>query len=580
MAKNPDGRYRKATDLAAHFAALVHNQPIPAQMPAPPPPLLAAAAPVHPKAKSKRPFLFAAFLLIPLLILLGVLWRQPFSIPVAVEPAPTAPPTVGDSNFTIILVTATGEPPNQPLTAMVMASVAPTVDGAATATAEFLALETQKVQATQTSLAQQAAVTPTRRPTSTPRPRPTIPLAFAVTSPDVLAVRTNNPIVADGNLGDWLPIPPIRSEHIIYRDARWDGSKDIVVTWQLAWDDNNLYVAATAVDDIHVQTQTGSDIFKGDSVSLQIDTNYAGDLSEQVNADDFQIDLSPGDFVAIPPSAHRFQGNENDVMGDAPGHAIRVQAQQMGNGYLLEAAIPWADLNLHPVGGERLGLALNATDNDTPNTAVQELFISNVEGRQLTNPSSWGSLTLQGQGQTAAGSSAPSGPPSTSFMVEDFNYPNDDALTETYWINSPGNQVNLQLASAPNTFSGANSLAVVYQLSPVPGDYLGVERNLTAPQDWSGYRQICFWLDNSSFEGFFIFQFKEQGSETWKYRAPITPHTRGEMCLELNDQVFEVSSEKLNNIMDLTAVDNYAFYLGEGGHTEGTLYLDALQLKP
>ena len=38
---------------------------------------------------------------------------------------------------------------------------------------------------------------------------------------------------------------------------------------------------------------------------------------------------------------------------------------------------------------------LNANDNDTSGTAVQEIMKSHVPSRTLTDPSSWGSLTLQ-----------------------------------------------------------------------------------------------------------------------------------------------------------------------------------------
>jgi hypothetical protein len=41
-----------------------------------------------------------------------------------------------------------------------------------------------------------------------------------------------------------------------------------------------------------------------------------------------------------------------------------------------------------------MGLALNANDNDTPGTAAQEVMMSHVASRTLTDPTSWGTLTL------------------------------------------------------------------------------------------------------------------------------------------------------------------------------------------
>jgi hypothetical protein len=74
---------------------------------------------------------------------------------------------------------------------------------------------------------------------------------------------------------------------------------------------------------------------------------------------------------------------------------VTVAAQQTDKGYNLEAAIPWSDLELTPAAGAVIGLALNANDNDTPGTAVQEVMMSHVAGRTLTNPTTWGTLTLQ-----------------------------------------------------------------------------------------------------------------------------------------------------------------------------------------
>jgi hypothetical protein len=42
-----------------------------------------------------------------------------------------------------------------------------------------------------------------------------------------------------------------------------------------------------------------------------------------------------------------------------------------------------------------VGVALNANDNDTPGTAVQEVMMSHVATRTLRDPTGWGTLTLK-----------------------------------------------------------------------------------------------------------------------------------------------------------------------------------------
>jgi hypothetical protein len=212
----------------------------------------------------------------------------------------------------------------------------------------------------------------------------------------VEAVRLPAAPVIDGSLAEWAAVPGWSSAFVVYQTAGWDGSDDLQATWRLAWDASNLYIGVEVIDDIHVQTQSGNQIYRGDSVDMQVDTNRTGDFGPGLSPDDFQLTLSPGDFTALPPSAFRSQGSTDGRILDAPGgHHITLAAQRTVVGYNLEAAIPWSDLNLAPSEGLVLGLALNANDNDTPATAVQEVMKSHVTTRTLTDPTGWGTLTLR-----------------------------------------------------------------------------------------------------------------------------------------------------------------------------------------
>jgi hypothetical protein len=242
-------------------------------------------------------------------------------------------------------------------------------------------------------------------PSATDAPAPTVtvetateaaPTETAQTGSAVEAYRLPAAPVIDGSLAEWSDVPAWQSAFLVYQTADWDGSDDLQATWRLAWDTNNLYVGVEVIDDIHVQTQSGNQIFRGDSVDMQIDTNREGDYGPSLSPDDFQFTLSPGDFGALPPSAFRSQGTSSGQILDAPGgnHVI-ITAVPTALGYSLEAAIPWSDLNLAPVEGLVVGIALNANDNDTPGTAVQEVMKSHVATRTLIDPTGWGTLTLR-----------------------------------------------------------------------------------------------------------------------------------------------------------------------------------------
>lgn len=271
----------------------------------------------------------------------------------------------------------------------------PTLPGAPeTATAEAATA----VAATGGTATQATATTAPAGPTTAPVEASATPTATETAPPpapsEVVAIQANTAPTIDGALNEYAAAPAIPSAFRVYSAGSWDGSADLNATWRLLWDAQNLYVGVTVVDDIHVQNQSGNQIFRGDSVDIQVDTAPEANAA-QVNPETYQIILSPGDFGALGESAFRFQGTESGQIVDAPGHDIAVAAQPTADGYTLEASIPWNNLDVTPAEGLRLGLALNANDNDQPGEAIQEVMMSSVSTRTLTNPRSWGSLTLR-----------------------------------------------------------------------------------------------------------------------------------------------------------------------------------------
>lgn len=279
----------------------------------------------------------------------------------------------------------------RPLLAEPTASAAPPIPtvpgGEQTATAMALATPPISVTGAPAEGGAGIAGTPATTPEASATPAPTAAADFAV-------IRLAQPPALDGALADWPDGPAVGSAYQVYARAGWDGSADLEATWRLGWDADNLYVAVTVADDVHAQTQTGNQMFRGDSVEIQIDTNLAANAT-QPNPSTFQLLLSPGNFAELPPSAFRFQGASGGRILDAPGHSIAVNAARTGDGYVLEAAIPWRDLNFTPDGGDRLGIALNANDNDRPGEAVQEVMMSSSPRRTLTDPQSWGTVVLE-----------------------------------------------------------------------------------------------------------------------------------------------------------------------------------------
>ncbi len=239
-----------------------------------------------------------------------------------------------------------------------------------------------------------ATVTPTPSPTPLPTdtPAPT-PYAGPVRNngSDYLAVHASA-VQIDGSLSEWQGLPSTSLPVVQIGGQNYTGPNDLSITAWLAWDTGYLYVAASVADDQHVQELPGYDLFNGDELELWLDTDLAGDFSDNnKNADDYQIGLSAGNFDTLSPEAVVwYPQRRNDWASQ-----IQIAAQPMGQGYQIEAAIPWSILNWQPASDQVLGYALNASDNDTPGSAAQETILMQTPNMVWGDPTTFSNLTLQ-----------------------------------------------------------------------------------------------------------------------------------------------------------------------------------------
>jgi len=251
---------------------------------------------------------------------------------------------------------------------------------------------------TDTPAPTQPAISPSDTPTSTlatPIP-PT-----ATTAPADLVRPNGTPVHAarlpiapaiDGNVSEWASLPNI-IDQVSYKPENWTGPADNSAQYVLGWDANNLYIATHVTDDVHVQTELGDLIFKGDSLEILFDADLASDFNEtKLSADDYQLGLTPGENKRGGPDAYLwFPG---DRKGRPEGVNVAAFQDETGNGFYLEAAIPWALFKVTPSGGMKFGFILSVSDNDTPATSEQQSLISSVNTRRLVNPTTWGTLIL------------------------------------------------------------------------------------------------------------------------------------------------------------------------------------------
>jgi hypothetical protein len=252
---------------------------------------------------------------------------------------------------------------------------------------------------TETPVVQVGTFTPTPPPTTAP----TIvtPAAFVPTATlSSLSTRPNGIVLEaawlgtlptiDGDLADWGTLP-YTGDRIVFGASDWTGAEDDSAKFGLGWDTTHLYLAVQVTDDKYVQIATGADIWRGDGVELQVDADLAADYyTASLSGDDSQVGLSLGNFGSIPPQSYRW----HPQIKRGALTTVTVAGRATPRGYDLEARIPWAVFGITPTEGGRYGFALSISDNDLAGAAAQQSMVSSVSSRELTDPTSWGTLAL------------------------------------------------------------------------------------------------------------------------------------------------------------------------------------------
>jgi serine/threonine protein kinase len=246
---------------------------------------------------------------------------------------------------------------------------------------------------------------PERSPKEEPSPTATVSLSLAEREEALLrtvrhrkgngdvifAYRVETPPEIDGRLGEWAGHQYDVPYAVHDPEASLNGSTDLYGRFYIGWDTDNLYLGVQVTDDVHVQIESGRLLYKGDDVEIQVDRDLLSDFNDsELSSDDGQVGLSPGDFDSLAPEAYIWLPSSREQ----PGTTIAVAAQQSGNGYTLEAAIPWWVIGGRPTVETAVGFCLNLSDNDVPSTAQQQAMVSTAPMRKWGDPTTWGTLIL------------------------------------------------------------------------------------------------------------------------------------------------------------------------------------------
>lgn len=320
------------------------------------------------------------------------LWFIVFSLVVGctlqTNPSPTLPPF---------------PTPNQTMTALfstALPTLALTKAASATPTTPPLAKPVTQPTSTlsPTSPVFQVTATPaasaTSQPTQVtpPAPTATLDLSYRAGTSASAKFLATTPII-DGDWND-LPAKEYPAEIVVFGASNWKNPDQLSASYRIGWDAKNLYLGVKVHDNVYVQNATGPDLFKGDSLDILIDTNVPSDYFVQKDSpDDFQFGISPGK-PDVRGTKEAYRWLPANLAGSLNGVVIASQRNETVKITRYEVAIPWSTLEVKPKSGQHFGFVLSVSDNDNPSQNVQQIMVSNVKTRVMTDPTTWGNLTL------------------------------------------------------------------------------------------------------------------------------------------------------------------------------------------
>ncbi|MCC6188872.1 MAG: LCP family protein [Anaerolineales bacterium] len=196
----------------------------------------------------------------------------------------------------------------------------------------------------------------------------------------------------EGDLSEWAFLPYPLAEPI-FGPEHWEGPHDAAAVWNIAWDDEYLYLALDINDSAFVQEAAGDQLYRGDSLEVWFDAQLSTDgTSHELNADDFQLGISPGKLISPVGGPEAYLWHPQNTARPVPDVII---APRLGSGgYTLEVSIPWSLFGVTPSAGQMYGLALALNDDDSLGTAEQQTQVTNRKEQRLADPTTWGILVL------------------------------------------------------------------------------------------------------------------------------------------------------------------------------------------
>jgi hypothetical protein len=187
--------------------------------------------------------------------------------------------------------------------------------------------------------------------------------------PLVIDCLRGTPDAIDGDLSDWnleamTPAVLDAAEQLFSGQDSWTDSQDCSGEFYLLWDDENIYIAVVAKDDVLSMNKTGGDIWNADAVEVFFATTNAVAGHDE----HYQYGFNANN--------QRWNWCNMDGAGGVEPDYLQIASSLTADGYICEAAIPYAQMpSLDFSAGNIIGFHPVFDDTDNGDRELQMTWI-------------------------------------------------------------------------------------------------------------------------------------------------------------------------------------------------------------
>jgi hypothetical protein len=160
-----------------------------------------------------------------------------------------------------------------------------------------------------------------------------------------------------------------------------NNNKDLSGRWRATWDDNNLMLWVSIIDDKNIKDSKKT--WADDSIELYFDTD-ASRNAKYDGKNDFSISFRRGDKIP------KLSSNITNIDVSKIKHQINKYIW----GYQFTASIPWKVLGIKPHHGKRIGFDIQVNDDDTGGSRDAKITWNAKSDMAWSNPQMFGEIML------------------------------------------------------------------------------------------------------------------------------------------------------------------------------------------